>query len=324
MEESEDLGNSFGYLCDVCSEIFSLESELRNHVFDDHFLDNYVFTEESADVSEVLVTENESESEDSVEDIYNEDYIINTNIVDCVEETVVANNNEVEESDVCLPDVQEYRPEPADEDALPDIPDYRDDAEDVVEARDDPGAKGKYSVENLSINEYVELHSVMLKPVSGNHSGESNPGKKKRGRPQHPPRLYYCEHCDYKSKIKNCMRSHILTHTLDCPFCPFKTIPIRQNHLTRHINTHHLDQQGAVKTTFIETRDEFHWSRKEFLIVDISNKADPGASAELGPEFSYLHQYQSSSRPSIIMSRSSSEVKLVQSAHSYLTNIVVV
>merc|ERR550519_2359457 len=61
---------------------------------------------------------------------------------------------------------------------------------------------------------------------------------KKKRRSAAPARIFTCDKCDYKTKVKSSMKVHKLVHTLDCPYCEYKTV--WQQQLKEHIVTDHL------------------------------------------------------------------------------------
>ena len=271
--------DSDGFLCDLCSEIFDVEGDLIEHMFDDHDITNYVPTDYLMDnensPESLIYIDDDDTNEDS------ESGRSDTDIQDADEEDIVIdlttnNNNDDINGIKGNPVTSSSNPSPAD--GNDDIPSH---------------------LQNSSITEQEQ--------------GEV-PVRRKRGRPPLPKQTYVCEHCDYKTMVKAVMKNHRLTHTLDCPYCPFKTI--RENCLTEHIRTEHLDENGARRSVWMEDSGGCSWTQKNFLMAILANK-----NATLGfpvspRSFSYLSQCL---RQTII--RNTKSVEIAQTAFNFLNKM---
>ena len=114
-------------------------------------------------------------------------------------------------------------------------------------------------------------------------------------------RIFSCDKCDYKTNVKASMKVHKLIHTLDCPYCQFKTV--RQHHLKEHIISDH--QTKMMKP------DKDVWGRgavskggEQFILGDIANQRllntiRPGQDSHSG-DFSYIGDIM---KPSVIVSK---------------------
>lgn len=268
-----------GYLCDLCSEIYRYGGELIDHMMEDHDRDNFVICEFSKSDNNNYISH-----DDKIED-------------ECVDS---------------LPDIPYHL------DNHEDDPDYIPDFEQKdTKLRKTPNHDASHEDrEKLSIKEIVERNSVLLSPNPGNDRKASIPNTKKRGRKPHPPRLYYCENCDYKTKIKFSMKSHLLTHTLDCPFCPFKTVR-QDNYLSQHIKKEHLDSKGALKKQWLtgDGDNNVPWHRRQFFMVDIAN--NPKLRSSDDPQFAYLRHIPDGRQRLVFKG---SDVELAQSAHGFLSS----
>lgn len=165
-----------------------------------------------------------------------------------------------------------------------------------------------------------KLYEQKLDPLNNNNptnmkkpTNPINISKKKRGRPSEliidplDPLTYLCQHCDFKTKIKSCIRAHRLTHTMDCPFCYFKTV--RKNYLTEHIKAEHLDEQGRLKGPKEE-------ANINFIAAELASSPSPLLATAQDPGFSYLHPVH---RPSIITNHH--DVRIVDAALKYLNYV---
>ena len=278
--ESDD-----GYLCDLCSEIYRYSADLIDHMNEDHHEENFVIFENSGSDNNNCFWDPSFDHDDK----YNDD--------EC-------------------------------EDDLPDIPFYNDNNEkdpdyvpDLEESNfrhfraKKPRQLDKTLIdrEKLSIKEIVERNSILLKPFP---EIDNQANIKKRGRKPHPPRLFFCENCDYKTKNKSCMKSHLLTHTLDCPFCHFKTIR-KDNYLSQHIKNEHLDSNGDLKSNWLtaDRDNNVPWHQRKFFMVDIANNPKL-TKTDNDPNFSYLKQIPDGRQRLVFKG---SDVELAQSAHRFLS-----
>ena len=170
------------------------------------------------------------------------------------------------------------------------------------------------------LNGNEKLYEQKFDPLNNNNpqnmkkpTNPTNISKKKRGRPSEliidplDPLTYLCQHCDFKTKIKSCIRAHRLTHTMDCPFCLFKTV--RKNYLTEHIKAEHLDEQGCLKGPKEE-------ASINFFAAELASSPSPLLATAQDPGFSYLRPVL---RPSIITNHH--DVRIVDAALKYLNYV---
>ena len=256
---------SDGFLCDLCSEIYEVESELIEHMFDDHEITNYVPTDYLMD----------NESPESFIEI-DED----------------SEDGEVETKDLDIKDADDI----------------------VIDLTTNNNHDDNNAADIQVIGDGDEAVSSNLKNSNANDPGEDvfvAPVKRKRGRPPLPKQTYFCEHCDYKTMIKSVMKTHKLIHTMDCPYCPFKTV--RENCLTEHIRMEHLDENGAEKSLWMQGSGGSSWMVKDFLFADLANRNATVGFPVSPHSFSYLSQCL---RPTII--RNTKNVEIAQSAFDFL------
>jgi len=141
--------------------------------------------------------------------------------------------------------------------------------------------------------------------------------------------MHTCEFCSYTTQTKSCMTSHRLTHTLDCPFCQYKTIiPHRLTaHLrNKHFNNNSWDRLGqqSKKTLLLRKdymKDDFIFAEEmitygagteedqdeasEDIRGESGDKVDEGQAGE----FRYL-------RPSVIIA--SRDIQQVDQAYEFI------
>lgn len=86
-------------------------------------------------------------------------------------------------------------------------------------------------------------------------SNNNNAPKRMRGRrrKEQTEQWFQCDQCLFKTKTKSILKTHQLTHTFDCVYCPFKTVI--PDALTAHIKgvhfgygTHQLQQHPQQDT----------------------------------------------------------------------------
>ena len=129
-----------------------------------------------------------------------------------------------------------------------------------------------------------------------------------------PTRTYRCDKCDYSTNVKGCLGKHKLTHTLDCPYCLYKTV--RQSNLKDHIVADHHTEMFLPKSL---SEDEYQLKGGgQFIYGDIANqsllnKAHHGLEY-LKPEFSYIQDLY---KPKVIVDTGS--MKLATKALEFLT-----
>ena len=174
----------------------------------------------------------------------------------------------------------------------------------------DPGPSSEFCMEVLVdvSPEAPEDSKILFPPPS------VPPPKKKTKAPRKARVIHCCEFCSYTTKIKSCMNSHRLTHTLDCPFCPFKTIIA--DRLTDHMANKHFNKNNQHQLPRRPNRPR-NYMKEEFILA--SNPAnnnlpqsqeDRGGGAG-GAGFQYL-------RPGVIIT--SKDIEKVSAAQEYLNN----
>ena len=262
-----------GFLCDLCSEIFDVEGDLIEHMFDDHEITNYVPTD--------YLMDNED----------NPESLIDIDDDDSNEDSETDRNDTVKQ----------------DEDIVIDLTTNNNNDE-INDIEDNPVV----AISSSSPNQDNRNDAI---PSSHQQIAYEAPVKRKRGRPPLPKQTYVCEHCDFKTMVKSVMKNHRLIHTLDCPYCPFKTI--RENCLTEHIQTEHLDENGEHKSVW---RQDSHggssWTQKDFLFADLANKNATVGFPVSPHSFSYLSKCL---RPTII--RNTKNVEIAQAAFDFLNKM---
>ena len=62
-------------------------------------------------------------------------------------------------------------------------------------------------------------------------------------------RVYTCDKCHFETGVKSCLKMHMLTHTVACPFCPFESV--RSEAVRLHILSSHnsVIEEGASRPT---------------------------------------------------------------------------
>jgi len=217
---------SQGFLCDLCSEIFDAEIELKNHVKDEH---------------KVLIV------------------------------------------------AEAYSPQPL------------------------PGTGGD-SFDN------VELPSP-------SHASQRIAKKTNKRR---PVTLFCCDKCDYTTKVKASMKVHRLIHTLDCPYCDFKSV--RQLNLKEHILSEHKHEMylpdsrkhgvGVVSTSnrVVSSAGIKKGSgQQKFILGKIANQGLLNkltlTSNMMTEEFSYIRDIN---KPSVIVNKET--VETMNKALQFLTD----
>ena len=90
------------------------------------------------------------------------------------------------------------------------------------------------------ISDPIQVHYNQI--IKGKSSSNKNRPKRKNQKKQLAEQWYQCEQCSFKTNAKHVLKTHKLTHTLDCIFCPFKTVI--PNALTDHIRGVHYGKPG--------------------------------------------------------------------------------
>ena len=129
-------------------------------------------------------------------------------------------------------------------------------------------------------------------------------------------REFTCDKCEYTTKVKASMKVHKLIHTVDCPYCQFKTV--KQSSLKEHIMSDHQTQMvmpvmGGMGGRAVARTGE------QFILGDIANqrllnKITPSEDLLTG-EFSYIGDIF---KPGVIVSRET--VILTSQALQFLTD----
>jgi len=147
-----------------------------------------------------------------------------------------------------------------------------------------------------------------------------------------PSTLFYCDKCDYTTKVKASMKVHKLIHTLDCPYCEFKSV--RQLNLKEHILSEHKNEMylpesrhhgvGVVSGSIRGVSSggvKRGPGQQKFILGKIANqgllsKLTPGPNM-MTEEFSYILDIN---KPSVIVNRGS--VDIVNKALQFLADHV--
>ena len=124
--------------------------------------------------------------------------------------------------------------------------------------------------------------------------------------------LYACDNCNFTTRSKNIIHQHRLIHTLDCPFCPFKTV--RENYLTVHIKDKHLDDKGRAKNKWLSEDGGFDLENRDFIMLDLANHQNVESANNHEERFQYLSNYQMR-RPSVIRNANDNDVKIAHMAY---------
>ena len=282
------------YLCDLCSEIYRYEKELREHMLEDHQTPYVSVTEVDEDKNGI-----ETEEKNPL-----------------IEEFLVGDSQfKAPRNEEPIGIEQETGDNPANTDQLI-VPDDLNSMMEVTDEIDfrpftsggDPGPSSEFCMEVLvDVSPEAPVDSQVLFP----------PPKKKIKKPRKPRVIHCCEFCPYTTKIKSCMSTHRLTHTLDCPFCPFKTI--RSEKLTEHMANKHFNNNNQLQLQRRPNRPR-NYMKEEFILA--SNPANNqnqsqegggvgGVGGSGGAGFQYL-------RPGVIIT--SKDVEKVAAAQEYLNN----
>ena len=167
---------------------------------------------------------------------------------------------------------------------------------------------------------YNQIIQGQRQPQVDNNSAS---GIRKR-RQQLAEEFYQCDQCLFKTKTKSVLKSHKLTHSFDCIFCPFKTVI--PDALTAHIKRVHFGDpraehqqcsQEQLEAEAAVGRDIPHVkSENGFVLLDSKNHTDISLCENMqvdASRFSYLNV----PRQSVIMKYQDSN--LIQRAHSFLS-----
>ena len=200
--------SSEAYLCELCSEIYRHEEELTAHMLEDHHgVFLPVAETEKKDVEPIIIEDNEKE-ETALSDLPGD---VDLNAMMMVTDEI------------------DFSPFTSTGDPI-------------------PSAEFCFNVPVVLdvLNQQPSAPPSPSVPPSPSPSPARQDNKKRTGRPRKPRAILTCEFCSYTTPIKSCMSSHRLTHTLDCPFCQFKTIiPER---LTDHLQHKHFDNNNWEQT----------------------------------------------------------------------------
>ena len=175
----------------------------------------------------------------------------------------------------------------------------------------DPGPSSEFCMEVLvDVSPEAPEDSKVLFPPPA-----APPPKKKTKAPRKARVIHSCEFCSYTTKIKSCMNSHRLTHTLDCPFCPFKTIIA--DRLSDHMANKHFNKNNQLQRPRRPNRPRNYMKEEFILASDPANNNQSqedgggGGSAGGGAGFQYL-------RPGVIIT--AKDIEKVSAAQEYLNN----
>jgi len=145
-----------------------------------------------------------------------------------------------------------------------------------------------------------------------------------------PAILFSCDKCDYTTKVKASMKVHRLIHTLDCPYCDFKSV--RQLNLKEHILSEHkhemylpdsrehaADVVGTSNRVVSSAAIKKGSGQQKFIIGEIANqgllnKLTPSPNV-MTEEFSYIRDIN---KPSVIVNKET--VEIMNKALQFLTD----
>ena len=190
--------------------------------------------------------------------------------------------------------------------------------------------------EEIELKSHVkDEHKVLI--VAEAYSPESLPGgggietpppararirKVKKASKRRPVTIFFCDKCDYTTKVKASMKVHKLVHTLDCPYCEFKSV--RQVNLKEHILSEHKNEmylpdgkkhdvggvascstRGGVSSGGIKQGV----GQQKFILGEIANegllkKLTPGTNV-MAEEFSYIRDIN---KPRVIVNKETVEI----------------
>ena len=267
------------YLCDLCSEIYRYEQELRDHMLEDHQTQYLPVTEEE------------------ITDIEEKNPLI--------EEFIVSDSKTQSEDPLVIDQETEESLAQTDQHILPDDLNSMMEVTDEIDFRPftsggDPGPSSEFCMEVLvDVSPEALVDSKHLFP----------PPRKKMKKPRKPRVIHCCEFCSYTTKIKSCMTTHRLTHTLDCPFCPFKTI--RPERLTDHMTNKHFNNNNQFQHQRRPNRP-INYMKEEFILANNQHQSEEGGGGGGGGAgFQYL-------RPGVIIT--AKDIEKVAAAQEFLNN----
>ena len=280
------------YLCHLCSEIYRYEKELRDHMFEDH---QTVYLPEKEEAV--------AEDKDAIE---------------TKEEITVGDSDSeskellTEEPTVIEQEEKEDNPANLDQLIIPDDLNSMMEVTDEIDYRSftsggDPGPSSQFCMEvlvDVSPEAPVEVFFPPAPPPATAKKKTKGPRKARKARVVHS-----CEFCSYTTKIKSCMNSHRLTHTLDCPFCPFRTIIT--DRLSDHVANKHFNNNNQLQLQRRPSRPRNYMKEEFILASNPANSQHQSEEAGGGAGFQYL-------RPGVIIS--SKEMEKVTAAQEYLNN----
>ena len=158
-----------------------------------------------------------------------------------------------------------------------------------------------FAVANYSSSGESDITAISL--ISDQNKRMKNSTRKMMTSRRRAARLFTCDKCEYTTKIKASMKVHKLVHTVDCPYCQFKTV--KQSSLKEHIVSDHQAQMLVPVTgDMVEYVGTAARNEEEFISGDranqrLLNKITPSEDLLTG-EFSYIGDI---SRPKVIVSK---------------------